>query len=197
MRCMDATAIPAFTLTNVLYELAAAGVAIHAPSLAPLTQKRFTALADWLHIPDDQGALSKSELTLARTPALTVRLNIWFRPDLRGGDRPQPHNHPWETFTGHVLAGGYDEDRYEGQGGDVHAEIGVRHVSPAANTVDHRVYHEVTTVHEPGRTLSLMVCSQGRRGDWGYLDLSTGRHVQLGPDPDFDARFAALNPHRG
>jgi hypothetical protein len=40
-----------------------------------------------------------------------------------------------------------------------------------------------------------MACGPGERGAWGYLDVATGEHIGLTPDPSFDVRFAALNPH--
>ena len=33
---------------------------------------------------------------------------------------------------------------------------------------------EVVEVLEPGRTLSLMICTEGHVGDWGYLAPQTG-----------------------
>jgi hypothetical protein len=191
------TSIPDLKLTHDLYERAADGVRTHLPSLPALTREGFADLSSWACIPDDQGLLSKAEKILVRTPTLTAKINIWFRADLRGGNKPLPHNHPWTRFTGYLLGAGYDEDRYEVEGQDVTATLGLRHVSPAANTLDHATYHEVSAVHEPGKTLSLMVCSAWRRGDWGHLDVDTGRHIPLEADPDFDAKFAALNRHRG
>ena len=65
------------------------------------------------------------------------------------------------------------------------------------NSVGREVYHEVTEVHAPGGTLSLMVCGRGERGRWGYLDLATGLHRAAAPDPGFGERLRALNPqHR-
>lgn len=191
--------LPELTITDDLYEIAAAGVAEHAPILAPLTWSRLIDAALWTRVPNDRGEVSKMETTLLRSIELTVRLNVWLRPDLRRGDQPTPHNHPWTSFTGHVLGdqGGYSEDRYYvDERGDVQADIGVAHRSQAANTVDHHTYHEVTEIHAPGRTLSLMVCGTGRRGDWGYLDLATGEHRRFQPVAGFDTMLAALNMHQ-
>lgn len=189
--------IPGVTLTTDMYETTNHGLARYAPWLVPLSWDRFVAPSSWLAIPDEHGDLSKAEMTLTNTPERTVRLNVWFRPDLRAGrGKPMPHNHPWRSFTGHVLAGGYTEDRYQlGGDGAVRAELGVEHGRRTDNTVDHDVYHEVTAVHEPGETLSLMTCEAGRRGDWGYLDIDTGEHRRLQPVARFDEWFAALNPH--
>lgn len=189
--------IPGLVLDEEMFEAAAAGVADLAPDLAPLSWETITSASRWLNIPDDCGELSKSEMTLLNTAERTVRLNVWRRADLRGGEKPMPHNHPWQSFTGHVLLGGYAEARYElDPAGGVLAELDVQHASPAANVVGHDTYHEVSAVHAPGRTVSLMVCGRGRRGDWGYLDVDSGEHKRLQPVKDFAVMFAALNPHR-
>lgn len=187
---------PQFAVTGTMFEVATAGLAAHAPDVPPLTWESFAAASGWVLIPDAAGELAKAERTFVVSEARTVRLNVWFRPDLRGGTQSMPHSHPWATFTGHVLAGGYSEDRYVQQGTDIRANLGIQHTSPAANTVDHATYHEVTAVHEPGRTVSLMVCGPGRRGDWGYLNTDTGQTVRDQPVHGFDAMLRALNPHR-
>lgn len=183
-----------FAVTERMYETAAAGVAEHAPAVAPLARELF-ASPKWLMIPDDKGELSKAELTLVRSPELTAKLNVWYRADRRGGERPLPHNHPWTTFTSAILSDGYREDRYwRDDFGHVHADLGVEHRGPgAANTVDHDLFHEVVEV-EPG-TMTLMVCDRGRRGDWGHLDVDTGADILGQPVADFDDMFRALNSH--
>lgn len=187
--------VPGLQLDDVLFGTAAAGVA-DLTDLPPLTWDRFTAPLSWWLIPESDGTLSKAEFVLARTQDFTAKLNLWYAADLRG----MPHNHPWETFTGHLLAGGYDENRWhlDQEYGRVVDELGVRHTAGTGNRVDQHVFHEVAAVHEPGRTLSLMVCGRGRRGDWGYLDES-GRYLHHSAQPvdGFDAMLAALNPqHR-
>ncbi|MCI2422492.1 hypothetical protein MOQ72_34200 [Saccharopolyspora sp. K220] len=76
------------------------------------------------------------------------------------------------------------------------AQLGVEHRAGGRNDVPRSVYHEVIEIHEPGRTLSLMVCGRGERGAWGYLDTSTGLHTPTSPDPDFKAKLRQLNPHQ-
>ncbi|MCL7377012.1 hypothetical protein [Streptomyces sp. 35G-GA-8] len=108
---------PQFTVTEGIFEAAAAGIAAHAPDVGPLEWERFTAPGGWLLILDDQGELSKAEMSLLVTAERTVRLSVCVRPDLRGGQKPMPYNHPWSSFTGHVLLGGYAEDRHAQDGG--------------------------------------------------------------------------------
>lgn len=94
-----------------------------------------------------------------------------------------------------MLLGGYSEDRYTlDRAGGVRSEHGVEHGAGGVNTVPLATYHEVTAIHDPGRTLTLMVCGPGERGRWGYLDPATGRHHAAAPDPDFGERLKALNP---
>ncbi|MFD8496312.1 hypothetical protein [Amycolatopsis sp. NPDC059657] len=195
--------IPGLTLDETMYELAAAGVAEHTPHVGQLTWERFTDPAHWLHIPDLDGEISKSELTLLNGVEATVKLNIWFRPDVRGGEDQQiPHNHRWSQFRGHLLRGAYAEARYERT--NVDPETGraevlitprVVHESPGVNAVDHETYHEVLDVLVPA-TMSLMDCDRGELGNWGHLDLATGKQFRDQPVPTFEAMFAALNPHR-
>ncbi|MFE7135431.1 hypothetical protein ACFVIM_31685 [Streptomyces sp. NPDC057638] len=189
---------PGLVLDDEQFGAAEAGVAARAPGLGALTWERFTTPRDWTLVPDECGRGYKAEFVLFSTRAATAKVNVWFAPDLRRGREPfpHPHSHPW-AFDAHVLLGGYDEDRYTPDGGAIRAERGVEHRAGGLNRVPLEVYHEVTAVHEPGRTLTLMVCGPGERGRWGYLDLATGQHRGAAPDPGFTERLKALNPqHR-
>lgn len=195
--------VPGLTLDESLFEVAAAGLAAHAAHLPALSWEGFTDPTSWWLIPEEDGLLSKAELTVVKGAAETVKLNIWFRGDVRDRGRPMPHNHPWDSFTGHVLSGGYSEDRYVRDTGyprGVSFTKGVEHVASSGNVVPKALFHEVREIHEPGRTLSLMTCSTGRRGDWGYLDIDTGGYVansDYQPVADFTGLLMALNPqHR-
>ncbi|MGW1071571.1 hypothetical protein [Streptomyces sp. NPDC002537] len=194
---MQTTVIPGLTVDEPMYETAVEGLALRVPSLT-LAWEQFIAPTSWWLVPDESGRASRAELTLLETQQSTIKINIWLRPDLRGPDgTPLPHSHPWD-FDSYILTGGYDEDRYRLAGdGQVHADPGVAHQHGGTNHVNRALYHEVTHVHAPGATMSLMVCGRGERGAWGYLDLSTGRHRPAAPDPAFRAKLRALNPqHR-
>ncbi|MEV7198265.1 hypothetical protein AB0N81_41750 [Streptomyces sp. NPDC093510] len=193
---MKTLIVPGLGVTGEMYEAASAGVAEQIPELAPLTWERFIDPSGWTLVPDDRGAAYKSELVLLRTAERTVKINLWSLPDRRGEERAHPHNHPW-AFRAHVLLGGYDEDRYVPEGGRVVPELSVGHGSGGLNDVALDVYHEVTAIHEPDQTLTLMVCGTGRKGQWGYLDTDTGEHVVTEPDPTFLERLRAINPHKG
>jgi hypothetical protein len=186
--------LPNLTLDTELYEAAAATVAAHAPQYITLTWENYTDPIRWWLVPDDHGDAYKAEFELLKTRDKTLKINIWYLPDLRGGDLDKPHSHPWD-FDAHIFGGGYDEDRWTlDNAGVLHAERGIEYRAGDTNTVTRDVYHQVRAVHEPGRTGTLMVCGPGQRGGWGYLDLATRRHVPVGPDPDFSAKLAALNP---
>jgi hypothetical protein len=190
-----ATIVTGLILDDEMYQAAAAGIAEHVPDLAPLTWSRFTTPTLWTLVPDDEGAGYKAELTLLADPDRTVKVNLWYLPDLRGGQTPTPHSHPW-SFRAHVLLGGYSEDRYvPTHGGLIAALLGAQHQAGGTNRVPLTAYHEVTAIHEPGRTLSLMVCGPRHPQGWGYLDVRTGTHRPAPADPTFSARLAALNPH--
>jgi hypothetical protein len=195
--------LPGFEINQTMYEAAADGLAEFAPDLTPLTWEAFTAPTGWLLIPDDQGRISKAEMILTCSAERTVKVNVWFRPDVRGGQKVIPHNHRFDEFTGHVVLGGYTDDQYrrtrvyDNGHADIEAMLAVTHAGPdAANRVPHDVFHEVTAVHDPGRTVSIMVCGPGKFGDWCHLDFETGRLIKEQPVAGFDEMLRALNPHR-
>lgn len=183
--------IPGLIVDEEMYQRAVRGLEQHAPS-GKLTWEAFTDEHGWLLIPDPDGAGYKGELVVRREEDCTVKINLWMAPDLRAGAEPAPHNHPWE-FRAHVLMGGYTEQRYQVLDGEVHAEAR-SHDAGGQNHVPLDVFHEVTHVHTPARTLTLMVCGQGRKGNWGYLDVDTGAFEENQADPTFKARLQTLNP---
>ncbi len=194
--------IQGLVIDEEMFQRAEAGVARYAPHIAPLTWETFTRSGIWINVPDASGELSKSELTLLIGEPATVKLNIWHSPDVRGGDMVVPHNHRWLSFTGHLLSGGYDEDRYTRRNIDPEtgeAEVQsqrLSHHSPEGNEVAHDVFHEVVGIHDPGRTMSLVVCGFGKFGNWSHLDVETGKLRRDQPVKGFDAMLAALNPHK-
>ncbi|WP_157408150.1 hypothetical protein [Actinomadura atramentaria] len=192
--------LPDLAITDAMFEAAADAVAEHAPASPPLTWETMTDPTSWWLIPTPDAVLSKAELVLHRTPDLTVKVNVWHAPDLRGDGKPLPHNHPWREFTGHVVLGGYTEDRYLlADDGQVDVVPHIAHASPTTNTVGKDVFHEVTSIlGEPGRTVSIMVCGTGQRGAWGHLDIDTATYHQVDlNDPEFTRLLAAFNPHQG
>ncbi|MGF6881747.1 hypothetical protein ABH933_001258 [Nocardia sp. GP40] len=189
--------VPGLVVDETMYEATAAGVAAYVPELGPLSWTQFVNPARWWLNPDQDGNCYKAELSLSAN----VWVNKWELPDIRGGQKPRPHSHPWR-FESRLLTGGYTENRYErtetATSGTppVRELLGIEHRTGELNTVEGWEYHEIPEVHEPGRTLSLMICGPGVEGAWGYLDVSTGKHTPGAPDPDYEARLRALNPHR-
>jgi hypothetical protein len=174
------------------------GLARHAPHLGPLTWQRFTNPARWWLIPGRDGSLSRAEMTLRETPNETVKVNIWFMPDLPPHSRrhkPRPHSHPWD-FRSHILLGAYYEDRYTLADRCVRSSHDECHREGETSRMSRAEYHEVVGVWDPGRTISLMICGPGERGTWGHLDLDKGIHMPARRDPYFTAKLEALNPHR-
>lgn len=183
--------IPGLIVDEEMHEHAARGLERHAPD-ERLTWEAFTDEHSWLLIPDPDGAGYKGELVVHRREDRTIKINLWMAPDLRAGASPAPHNHPW-AFRAHVLMGGYTEQRYQVLDGRVHAETR-SHMASGENDVPLDVFHEVTHIHAPARTLTLMVCGEGRTGNWDYLDVATGTFEENPADPTFKARLLALNP---
>ncbi|MDL4813176.1 hypothetical protein [Actinomadura opuntiae] len=196
MTIMTATIAPGLTVTTAQYEAAAAALTAHAPDVS-LTWRDWTTPHRWGLVPDETtGRCYKAEFTLQDHPAgLLRRINLWFEPDVREKGRPRPHSHPW-PFTAHVLTGGYSEDRYILDGG-VHQEH-AEHRPGGTNDLPRNLFHEVTELHEPGATLTLMVASApGVWGGWGYLCPDTGRYDPSPPPSDaFTRAWRDLNPHR-
>jgi hypothetical protein len=194
---VKAIIVPGLVVTEVMFEAAADALAAHVPDFAPLTWERFTNPSRWTRVPAVDGSAYKAELTLLRSPDRTLKLNLWSLPDRRGGQRPMPHNHPW-SFRSVIVLGGYTEDRYMApvDGGAPPAQRELEHRSPTVNELGRGDYHEVTEIHDPHNTLTLMICGPGRTGQWGYLDTSTGDYVPAPSDPHFRAKLRHLNPHR-
>ena len=174
-----------------MYDAVVEGLTANAPGES-LSWDAFTTPRRWLLVPDVDGQGYKAELLVRREPARTVKVNAWMAPDLRAGDVPRPHNHPW-PFRSYVLMGGYDETRYQLVNGTVLSEPRT-HTQGAYNEMSLEEYHEVTRIHVPGRTVTLMVCGAGRNDAWGYLDVATGAFEPHSLDPAFQAHKEALNP---
>ncbi|HKX72729.1 MAG TPA: hypothetical protein VJM32_01805 [Candidatus Saccharimonadales bacterium] len=211
------TVAPSLVLDEEMYEAARAGLGHCAPDCVPgFTWEWFTARQQWRLIPDVENPdepFFKAECVIKQEPPFlqTVKLNVWRSADLRRDGAPVPHSHPW-PFRGRLLLGGYDEDRYTVQYsnrvvidpyspwdvGAVTVQAGVSHGTGSINDISLDTFHEVTRVHEPGRTLSLMDCDLGRKEGWGYLDPDTGLYLpnkQSPIDPRFKALLLARNPH--
>ncbi|MBS2538907.1 hypothetical protein KGQ20_39790 [Catenulispora sp. NF23] len=105
---------PGIVISDNVYEKVREILDRQHPGVLPgLTWKAVTAPAGGaLRIPDPTGAVSKVELILLDTPRTTVKINNWFLPDLRAGDRPAPHNHRWRTMRSTIVAGGYRDHVY-------------------------------------------------------------------------------------
>lgn len=176
-----------------MFDAVAAGLVAHAPAAQPVTWESFRDQTCWTLVPDATGAGYKAEFVVHRSPAATVKVNVWMAPDLRRGEEPMPHSHPW-PLTARLLMGGYTEQRYTLTNGIVHARA-VAHRQGGKNHLPTNVFHEVTEVHHPSRTVSLMVCGAGTAGQWGYLGPQTGHVTPPRPDPAFRERLKAINPH--
>lgn len=208
---------PSLVLDEEMYEAALDGLNRCAPGLIKgFTWEWFTARENWRLIPDVENPdepFFKAECIIQQEPPYlqTIKANIWRSADLRRDGAPIPHSHPW-PFKGHLLLGGYNEDRYTVQHtnrltvdpysqwevGNISQTRGVTHAAGGTNSIGLTTFHEVTRVHEPGRTLSLMDCDLGRKGGWGYLDPDSGLYIpnkQSPIDPRFKSLFLDRNPH--
>lgn len=202
--------IPGLVLDEELYGAAAEGLAAHAPVQPTLTWKVFADAARWWLVPgpdDDDAGMPlgyKAEFVVTQTIDLTIKINIWYGPDLRSAETSKPHTHPWEVMEAHPVLGGYEDEHWHRSAAGLLVEQGsVLNLPGAVNRIFARDYHEVTAIAAPGRTVSVMIC--GRRivdeadqGVWGYLDLHTGEHVPVRLDvaerDRFRARLQRINP---
>lgn len=212
---------PSLVLDDEMFELALAALARYAPDqMEGFTWERFIARESWILIPDVEHPdepFYKAEFVIKEgAPYLqTIRLNLWRSPDLRKDGAPMPHNHPW-PFVGHVLLGGYREDRYEvdlnrnrilvdphskWEVGGMRLTQGVTHQAGQHNDIPLTTFHEVTEILDPGRTLSLMDCDLGRKDGWGHLEVDNNGTLVYIPNKlgEVDKRFMPLlldrNPH--
>lgn len=210
------TVAPALVLDDEMFELSRVALDQRAPEqVAGFTWERFVARESWVLVPDVEHPdepFYKAEFVIKQgAPYLqTIKLNVWRSPDLRKDGAPMPHSHPW-PFKGHVLLGGYEEDRYLASNdhllaephsswslGQVDQTAGFVHQAGDVNDISLTTFHEVTRILEPGRTLSLMDCGLGIKEGWGYLNPDTGQYTPNKLSP-IDARFKPLlldrNPH--
>lgn len=199
------TVAPGFVLDDDMYELARQEVALRVPDkLAGFTLERFVARESWRLIPDVENPdvpFFKAEMIVKNEPpwSQTNKINVWFAADLRRDGEPIPHNHPWKVFRGYVLMGGFVDDRYTVQNGQVQVQKDCEHAAGQVHAIEHHVYHEVTgLLGKPGRTMTFMDCGPGIKEDWGYLNPDTGLYTPNKEsliDPRFQAALHALNPH--
>jgi hypothetical protein len=183
--------IPGLHVDEEMFERATEALAAHTPD-QKITWESFIDQNNWLLVPDPDGFGYKAEYKVLQSANRTIKINLWMSPDLRAGDAPMPHNHPW-PFTAYVLMGGYKESRYKVVDGNVITTTEV-HRAGDENDVPIDLFHEVTEIHEPGRTLTLMVCGEGIQGEWGYIDPETGEFRPNQPDPSFKMHLRERNP---
>lgn len=195
---------PELFIDEEMYGKAVEGLGNRAIQLAePLTWERFTDHDTWLRIPDAQHpdeSFYKAEAQLALDPSMlvdgdeksrTVKINLWRTPDLRGDGAPNPHSHPW-PFTADVLMGGYDDDQYFIVNGGIEVETH-QHEAGGQNKIALPTFHEVTTINDPDRTMTLMDCGP-RTAQWGYLNPDTAAFTPNTPDPAFMELLVDRNP---
>ncbi len=199
--------LPHFTLDDEMYEVVRAALAHSAPDVQ-LSWEDFIDPKGWVLLPNPerprepfyraQRVLLPGHLSSPRY-SRTIKVNVWYGPDLRRGERPWPHNHPWDHFSSRILLGGYEEERWQRRGGGLDIRR-AEHGQGSANNVPHDVYHEVTGIFVPGRTVTLMDCGRSRgKGEWGYLDTETGLYIPYAQSPTkakFDALYRQRNRHQ-
>lgn len=208
MRCLEI--IPGITLDEELFGAAAAGLAAHVSGQPPLTWEAFADPLRWYLVPgpddDDAGVPIgyKAEFVVMQTLDLTVKINIWYSPDLRSAETSKPHTHPWEVMEAYPVLGAYEDQHWHRSASGVLVQKGtVLNAPGSVNRIFARDYHEVTSIAAPGRTVSVMICGrwihdEANRGIWGHLDLHDGCHVPVQRDPVEQERFRArtrqINP---
>ena len=174
------TILPGLTLDDLMYESVSWQVH-HIEPRPVISWGMFTDPERWCLVPAPDASAYKAEMLVERNESRTIKVNLWFAPDLRDGARPMPHSHPWE-FTSYILEGGYREDRYTRTPAGVRKETREHRASgaldfPTTNEIALYEFHEVTEIFAPGRTLTLMVCGEWDPDGWEYLDPETGTPI--------------------
>lgn len=202
--------IPGIELDAELFGAAREGLAAHAPEQPALTWDTFVDPPRWWLVagPDDDDAGVpigyKAEFVVTQTLDLTIKINIWYRPDLRSRETSKPHTHPWEIMEAHPVLGAYEDEHWHRSASGLLVQQGsVLNQPGSVNRIFARDYHEVTSIADPGRTVSVMICGrwihdEDNKGIWGHLDLHTGCHVPAQRDQAEQERFRArmyrINP---
>jgi hypothetical protein len=215
-----------FELDEELFEAARDGVEMHLnhPGIPPLTWERWIDRPNWALIPDANDPdlpYYKAEFAVTQfvpdDPELSQiigKVNLWKKDDKRVAGRSAPHTHPG-PFRAHVMKGGYTESRFWLEDSTVliprdktvvadrYQLDGVLHVAEAihqtgeTNELPSDILHEVVEIHEPDRTLTVMVGHQGWDAPWGELDPDTQIWTRstVAANPNFGAMFLDRNPH--
>lgn len=140
-----------------------------------------------VHIPDGAGGSYKTELVIERTAERTEKILWWYADD----PRPEPHNHPWD-FTSEILHGGYTEDRWWIEDGQLVAAT-TTYRAGDINHISTSVFHNVRDV-EPD-TVTHMICGPAVPGnEWCYLDVQN-LMLLASDNPSFRGDLEAINPH--
>jgi hypothetical protein len=207
---------PHFTLTEEMYERARARLATIAPEVS-YTCEQFVDLQNWMFIPDPNHPEihhHKAEQTVLSGPPYKrhIKVNVWHSADLRRTGEPVPHNHPWWPVESYIEMGGYLQDAYILGGvkelrdfavytlenANLRVEQGQELHAGGTNVMPHLLFHEVTKVLEPGRTLTVMDCGKSKKEAWGYLNPDTLRYENNKRSP-IDEKWPQLvrsrNPH--
>lgn len=124
MRCHEI--IPNVVVDDELFSAAAAGLAVHAPALRTPSWEEFVDPHGWWLVPgpddDDTGVPIgyKAEFVVVQSLELTVKVNLWYRPDLRGGETSRPHTHPWEVMEAYPVLGAYEDEHWHRKREELH-----------------------------------------------------------------------------
>lgn len=214
---------PGLVLDGEMFAVAREALRQYAPDqVMGFTWGRFIARKSWVLVPNmghPDEPFYKADFVIVQNASYpnprTLKLVLWRSPDLRGGNRPMPYNHPW-AHVDHVLMGGYRENRYLVDCNNrilvdpfsrwavdklVVLQRGASHRAGSHNVVPLTVFREVTEISDPGRTLTLMDCDLGRPNGWGHVEEDVNRTRAYVPTGQgrLDSRFRELllerNPH--
>jgi hypothetical protein len=209
--------LPDFELTSAMFE------AVHAKLIeigAPMpeggfTFERFIEARRWKRIPHAlrRNTHFKVEQTfLGGAPyKRTIKLNVWYDRDIRVKGEAWPHNHPWWPVKAYPVLNGYEQDGYtllntelddfgmqSFSMDNLRIQRGMQVRAGGVNVMEHNFFHEVTEVHKPGLTVSIMDCGPSVKNAWGYLDLENqrvGNFENFPVAPEHKAAMKKLNAH--
>ena len=194
---------PFFYVDSVMYEAALDALISRAPLLAyQFTWERFACPMSWrfipnIHYPETEPYKAESRFFERYAADKELSLSVWRSPATRQQGKLLVHNHSG-TVRREMVLGECAEDRYESLDDRIHEALDCRYETGEVGTLEPHMFHEVTGIFVPWRTMILSESEHGEGGVSEYLDIESGAILSSGPTragSSFTELFNHWNPH--